>query len=95
MMLLHPQGIVIHERAIVGNDCIIMQQVTIGQLDDGDVPTIGNSAFIGAGAKLLGGISVGDNARVGANAVVISNVPVGATVVGIPARIVKRTIADF
>ena len=66
---------------------MIMQQVTIGQLSDGAVPIIGNGVYIGAGAKVLGGITVGDNAKIGANAVVLINVPAGKTAVGVPAII--------
>jgi serine O-acetyltransferase len=67
-----------------------MQQVTIGILADHRVPTIGSRVYIGTGAKVLGHVTVGDDARIGANAVVLSDVPPGATVVGIPARIVVR-----
>ena len=58
-----------------------MHQVTIGVIDSADAPRIGNNCFIGAGAKVLGGISVGDNVKIGANAVVTKNVPKGATLV--------------
>jgi serine O-acetyltransferase len=88
LRLPHPLGIVIHELAEVGEDCMIMQQVTIGQLEVDAAPSIGRSVYIGAGAKILGPIRIGDGARVGANAVVLMNVPAGATAVGVPARIV-------
>ena len=88
LMLPHPNGIVIHEDAVVGNDCMIMQQVTIGMIGDGEVPTIGNGVYIGAGAKIIGKVSVGDGARIGANAVVTQDVPPGCTAVGVPARLV-------
>jgi serine O-acetyltransferase len=87
LRLPHPLGIVIHELAQVGEDCMIMQQVTIGQLDLNAAPSIGNGVYIGAGAKILGPIIIGDRARVGANAVVLADVPAGATAVGVPARI--------
>lgn len=86
-MLPHPNGVVIHPRANVGPNCLIFQQVTVGNGDGADVPKIGGHVDIGAGAKLLGGIIVGDHARIGANAVVLQDVPEGATAVGIPARI--------
>lgn len=88
LLLPHPNGVVIHQDAVIGKGCMIMQQVTIGQLADGAVPTIGNGVYIGAGAKILGGVSIGDNARIGANAVVLINVLPGKTAVGIPAKIV-------
>lgn len=88
LLLPHPNGVIIHQDAVIGKGCMIMQQVTIGQLADGAVPTIGNGVYIGAGAKILGGISIGDNARIGANAVVLINVLPGKTAVGVPAKIV-------
>ena len=69
---------------------MIMQQVTIGQLADGRVPVIGNGVYIGAGAKILGGIVINDNAVIGANAVVLIDVPAGKTAVGVPAKILAK-----
>jgi serine O-acetyltransferase len=89
LLLPHPSGIVIHPEAIVGVNCLIFQQVTLG--DGGakpGVPRLGGHVDIGAGAKLLGGIVVGDHAKIGANAVVLHDVPPGATAVGIPARVI-------
>jgi serine O-acetyltransferase len=91
LMLPHPNGVVIHEDAVIGDDCMIMQQVTIGMIGDGEVPTIGNNVYIGAGAKIIGKVSVGDGARIGANAVVTQDVPPNCTAVGVPARIIKQT----
>ena len=88
LMLPHPNGVVIHEDAVIGDDCMIMQQVTIGMIGDGEVPTIGNRVYIGAGAKIIGKLTVGDGARIGANAVVTKDVPPGCTAIGIPARVV-------
>ena len=68
---------------------MLMQQVTLGQLAGPGAPVIGSNVYIGAGAKVLGDITVGDGARIGANAVVLSNVPPQCTVVGIPAQIVR------
>jgi len=87
LVLPHPNGIVIHPSAVIGPNCLLFHQVTLGMGRDG-VPTLGAGVDIGAGAKLIGRIMVGDRAIVGANAVVLSDVPAGATVVGIPARIV-------
>ena len=85
----HGMGVVIGETAEVGNDVLIYHGVTLGGLSGQPGkrhPTIGNGVAIGAGAQVLGPIRVGDNARIGANAVVVAEVPVGETVVGIPAR---------
>jgi len=93
LLIPHPNGIVIHPQARIGPNCLLFQQVTIG--DAGGVPTIGGHVDIGAGAKILGPIHIGDHARIGANAVVLSDVPAGATMVGIPARQVEaRQQAD-
>jgi serine O-acetyltransferase len=89
LVMIHPNGIVIHPRALIGPNCKIFQQVTIGTAGTEDVPTIGGNVEVGAGARLLGGIVIGDRARIGANAVVIADVPAGATAVGVPARIVR------
>lgn len=88
----HGVGVVVGETAIVGDDVVIYQQVTLGgvSLDKGKRhPTIGNNVVIGAGAKVLGNINIGDEAKIGANSVVIKNVPAGATAVGIPARVLQ------
>ena len=90
LILPHPNGVVIHRDVIIGVNCMIMQQSTIGQLADGAVPVLGTNVYIGAGAKILGGITIGNNVNVGANAVVITNVPNGCTAVGVPAKIVKK-----
>ncbi len=76
--------------AEIGDNCWINQQVTIGYSNTTDRPTIGNNVSIGAGAKVIGNVSIGDNSKVGANAVVVKNVPSNATVVGVPAYIVKK-----
>ena len=90
LQLPHPNGIVIHQDVTIGHNCMIMQQVTIGQLADGKVPIVGNGVYIGAGAKVLGGITISDNAIIGANAVVLIDVPKGKTAVGVPARILAK-----
>lgn len=88
LLMPHPNGIVIHPAAVIGPNCLIFQQVTIGHRGDG-VPTIGGHVDIGAGAKILGRISIGDHAAIGANAVVLCNVPEGSTAVGIPAKLIS------
>jgi serine O-acetyltransferase len=90
LMLPHPNGVVIHEDAVVGDDCMIMQQVTIGMIGDDEVPVLGNNIYVGAGAKIIGKVIVGDGARIGANAVVTHDVPAGWTAVGVPARLIER-----
>jgi serine O-acetyltransferase len=95
LVMIHPNGIVIHPRAVIGPNCKIFQQVTIGTADSEDVPTLGANVEIGAGARLLGGIVIGEHARIGANAVVLTDVPAGATAVGVPARIARiRPLSD-
>lgn len=87
LLLPHPNGIVIHPSVRIGPNCLIFQQVTIGTRTDGMLPVIGGHVDIGAGAKILGGVHVGDHACIGANAVVLKDVPAGKTAVGIPAVI--------
>ena len=84
LLIPHPNGIVIHPDAAIGNNCLIFQQVTLGTRHNG-VPVIGNHVDIGAGAKILGGVIVGDHARLGANAVVVADVPANCSAIGIPA----------
>jgi serine O-acetyltransferase len=86
-------GVVIGETAEIGNDVTLYQAVTLGGVSWNKGkrhPTIGNKVVIGAGAKVLGPFEVGDGARIGSNAVVVKAVPAGATVVGIPARVVQE-----
>jgi serine O-acetyltransferase len=89
----HGMGVVIGETAEIGDNCTIYQGVTLGgtSLYKGAKrhPTLGRNVVVSAGAKVLGGFTVGDNAKVGSNAVVIKPVPAGATAVGIPARIIQ------
>lgn len=90
----HGMGVVIGETAEIGDNVLIYHGVTLGGTgkDKGKRhPTIGNGVVVGAGAKVLGPIKVGDNAKIGANAVVVKDVPVGATAVGIPAKNIIRT----
>lgn len=88
MLLIHPNGIVIFPGSLIGPNCIVLQQVTIGTGGTKPgAPIIGGDVAIGAGAKILGGVHIGDHARIGANAVVLQDVPCGATAVGVPATI--------
>ena len=86
-MIPHPNGIVIHPEAKVGPNCFILQQVTLAVSANG-APQLGGDVLVGSGAKVLGGVRIGDKARIGANAVVLQDVPAGATAVGVPARII-------
>lgn len=89
----HGMGVVIGETAIVGDDCTLFQGVTLGGTgkETGKRhPTLGNGVVVGAGAKVLGNITIGDNVYIGANAVVLKDVPSDSTVVGVPGRIVKQ-----
>lgn len=104
-MLPHPTGVVIHPRTIVGVNCRVMQQVTLGAAGrprklagapggvDGEdrkgAPTLGGHVDVGAGAKVIGPLKIGDHAIIGANAVVLIDVPAGATAVGVPARLLS------
>lgn len=88
----HGTGVVIGETAEIGNDVTLYQGVTLGgrTLNEGKRhPTLGNNVVVGAGAKILGPFTVEDDARIGSNAVVLHAVPAGATVVGVPGKIVR------
>lgn len=97
IMLDHATGFVAGETAVIGDNCSILQNVTLGgtgKADEDRHPKIGNGVLIGAGAKVIGNIRVGDCARVGAGSVVVKDVPPRVTVVGVPARIVGEAGAQ-
>ncbi len=88
----HGMGVVIGETAEIGDFVTLFQGVTLGGTgkERGKRhPTLGNHVVVGAGAKILGGIKVGDNVKIGANSVVLKSVPANSTVIGVPARIIK------
>lgn len=88
----HGTGVVIGETAEVGDDCTIYQGVTLGgtgKQRGKRHPTVGSNVMIGAGAKLLGPLTIGDNTRIAAGAVVLQDIPADSTAVGVPARIVR------
>jgi len=94
LVIDHGMGVVIGETAEIGDDVYIYHQVTLGgtsSLTGKRHPTVGNNVIIGAGAKVLGDILIGEGARIGANAVVTQPVTAGTTVVGVPARPVDRS----
>lgn len=84
-------GVVIHKRAKIGKNCLIAQGVTVGGRSGYyDVPVIGDNCYIGAGAKVLGPITVGDNVTVGANAVLLNDAPANSVWGGVPAKCLKQ-----
>jgi serine O-acetyltransferase len=88
----HQGAIVVHGNAVIGDECIIRQGVTLGNryLDRPfEAPVLGDRVNVGAGAKILGQVHLGDGVNIGANAVVLKDVPAGETAVGIPAKILK------
>jgi serine O-acetyltransferase len=92
VVIEHQNGIIIHGYSEIGDDSIIRQGVTLGNryLDRPfDAPKLGDRVNVGAGAKILGKVTLGDGASVGANAVVLCDIPAGQTAVGIPAKILK------
>jgi len=90
-VLIHSQGVVINGGVVGGSDVRIEHQVTIGA-ERRRFPVLGDDVFLGAGAKILGALTIGDRVRVGANAVVLTDVPADSTAVGVPARVVRREI---
>jgi serine O-acetyltransferase len=88
-VLIHSQGIVINAKVRGGNRIKIEHQVTIGA-ERRNFPTLADDIFIGAGAKIIGSVQIGEGAKIGANAVVIHDVPAHTTVVGIPAKVVRQ-----
>lgn len=89
LVMPHPTGVVIHNAASIGPNCLILQQVTIVE-----GVKLGGHVDIGAGAKIIRAVSIGDHAKIGANAVVLCDVPAGATAVGIPAKIISTQVRE-
>lgn len=83
LLLPHPNGVVVHPDAVIGPNCLLLQQVTIVA-----GAHLGGHVDVGAGAKIIRPVTIGDHAQIGANAVVLSDVPAGAIAIGIPAKIV-------
>lgn len=88
-VLVHSQGVVINSSVRGGRHVVLEHQVTIGA-EKGQVPVLGDDVFVGAGAKVIGAVTIGAHARIGANAVVVDDIPAGATAVGVPARVVGQ-----
>jgi serine O-acetyltransferase len=99
LVIDHGMGVVIGETAIVGDDCLVYHGVTLGgkiqasreETTGQRHPTLGNRVLVGAGAAILGPVTIGDDATIGALSVVVDDVPPGALAVGIPAKVKKRT----
>jgi serine O-acetyltransferase len=92
LVIYHPHGMVIGANTVIGDFCTLMQTNVIGQhRGGGDRPIIGDHFYAGAGAKILGKITIGNRVRVGANAVVLQSLPDNVTAVGIPAKIVASS----
>ncbi len=89
-IIAHGVGLVVGGYTVMGEDCTLLHGVTLGEarFDELDYPHVGDRVTIGAGALVLGGVSVGDDATIAAGAVVVADVPAGATVAGVPARVV-------
>ena len=93
LILVHPKGVYISGKVKGGKNITIQSGVVIGSKYNGLpvlTPTLGNNVYIGSGAKIIGDVKIGSNVNIGANAVVIKDVPDNSTVVGVPARIIKR-----
>lgn len=94
VVIEHQSAIVIHGNAVIGEESILRQGVTLGNRTlehPEEAPILGRRVNVGAGAKILGAVHIGDGATIGANAVVLRDVPAGALAVGIPARIIERS----
>lgn len=92
LYLPHRGGIVVNRRCVIGANCNLSHQVTLGIANRGEhkgCPVIGDRVYIGPGAKIFGAITIGDDAAIGANAVVARDVPANAVAVGIPARVIS------
>lgn len=92
LLIGHFSGIFVHPKTIIGDNCNIFQNVTIGEVTRGGnlgVPTIGDNVIIYAGAKVVGGVKIGNNVSIGVNCVVIKDIPDNSVVVGIPGKVIS------
>lgn len=93
LIIYHCYGLVVHQDAVIGDNCMLAHQVTLAY-EKGAAPVIGNQVRIAPGAKVVGGVSIGDNVVVGTNAVVVKDVPANSVTVGIPNKILNRPFVD-
>ena len=93
LCLIHPNNILIAPDTVIGEDCLIFHEVTLGTGPTPGVPTVGDKVDIYVGARVLGGLVIGDSSMIGANCVVTKSVPPGSVVVAAPARVVPRSLA--
>ena len=93
LVILHSVGLVINS-AVRGGTNVVVESGVVAGAEKGRSPVLGDHVFLGAGAKVIGGVRIGSGARIGANAVVVNDVPDGATAVGVPARIVRTREGD-
>jgi putative colanic acid biosynthesis acetyltransferase WcaB len=94
LLIHHGNGVVVNSKSKIGEGCCLLHQVTIGTLGDGDsaeTPVIGDGVTIGVGAKVLGGVRVGNNARIGAATLVLKDVPADTIAIGNPMRLMNKT----
>ena len=99
LYLPHPKCIIIHPKTIIGDNVTIFQGVTLGEnlkrQNGRSSPIIGNNVLIGAGAKVLGPVTIGENSMIGANAVVLKDIPKNSVAVGIPAKVIRKVEKSY
>ncbi|MEZ8879533.1 serine O-acetyltransferase [Vibrio lentus] len=94
-------GVVIHKDALIGSDCILGQGITIGASEgyasnsSNKAPIIGDNCYVSAGSKIIGDVKIGSNSIIGASSLVNKSFPNNSVVVGIPARLIKKTAVDY
>jgi serine O-acetyltransferase len=89
LYLPHSGNIIIHPHCVIGDNCAIFHEVTLGtSIDRAGVPRLGNGVFVGPGAKILGPVVIGDGARIAGNSLVLGDVPPGTVAIGVPARVI-------
>jgi serine acetyltransferase len=93
LCLIHPNNILIAPNVVIGENCLIFHEVTLGTGSTPGVPRIGSGVDIYVGARILGGVTIGDSSMIGANCVVMKSIPPGSVVVAPPVRIVPRSLA--
>jgi len=95
LCLIHPNNILVAPGVVIGKDCILFHEVTLGTGPTPGVPTLGDGVDVYVGARVLGGVRIGDASMIGANCVVTRSIPPGSVVVAAPNRIVPRSLAGF